>query len=409
MLPAMEFKTKINRENCVGCFACAQVCPKKCISAERDELGFLFPKFDANLCVDCGLCASVCPANRESLSNISAHIVDKAYSAVSKDRRILKASSSGGAFSAIVSEFCDGDTLIFGAKFGENFSAEIDCVKGAENIAPFRGSKYVQAYSVDSFKKAAEFLKSGGRVLYSGTPCQIAALRLFLKRDFENLLTVDVSCHGVASPEAFKKFIGALEKKFGKKIVKYSFREKSRLFFKKNAQSSSAEFSDGGRKVFFKDDFFKAFLLNIMLRESCYDCPFASRSRYSDISLADFWGIELIDEKLDMGDGVSLLTPNSPKGKSIVERLDSRMNLRRREVEPSLRWNGGFNAPVKRNILRGRMSEIIKSEDSKFLSELKILAKTKTSAREKIVSILETALPRPIFNFIKKVLCKRGK
>ena len=389
MLQAMEFKTKINRKNCVGCFACAQVCPKKCISAERDELGFLFPKFHADLCVDCGLCASVCPANRESLSNISAHIVDKAYSAVSKDRRILKASSSGGAFSAIVSEFCDGDTLIFGAKFGENFSAEIDCVKGAENIAPFRGSKYVQAYSVDSFKKAAEFLKSGGRVLYSGTPCQIAALQLFLKRDFENLLTVDVSCHGVASPEAFKKFIGALEKKFGKKIVKYSFREKSRLFF--------------------KDDFFKAFLLNIMLRESCYDCPFASRSRYSDISLADFWGIELIDEKLDMGDGVSLLTPNSPKGKSIVERLDSRMNLRRREVEPSLRWNGGFNAPVKRNILRGRMSEIIKSEDAKFLSELKILAKTKTSAREKIVSILETALPRPIFNFIKKVLCKRGK
>lgn len=405
----MEFKTNINRENCVGCFACAQACKRKCISAERDELGFLFPKFDASLCIDCGLCASVCPANSKSLSNISAHIVDKAYSAVSKDNRILKASSSGGAFSAIVSEFCDGDTLIFGAKFDEKFSAGIDCVKGVENIAPFRGSKYIQAYSTDSFKKAAEFLKDGSRVLYSGTPCQIAALRLFLKKDYENLLTVDISCHGVASPEAFKKFIGALEKKFGKKIVRYSFREKSRIFFKKNAKSSALEFADGNRKVFFNDNFIKAFMQNIILRESCYDCPFASRKRYSDISLADFWGIELIDEKLDMGSGVSLVTPNSPKGKSIVEKLDSRMNLQQREVEPSLRWNGGFNSPVKRNILRERMTEILKSEDSKFLSELKILTKTKTSAREKIVLILETVLPRPIFNFIKKSLCKIRK
>ena len=148
---------------------------------------------------------------------------------------------------------------------------------------------------------------------------------------------------------------------------------------------------------------------NIMLRESCYDCPFASRKRYSDISLADFWGIELIDEKLDMGSGVSLVTPNSPKGKSIVEKLDSRMNLQQREVEPSLRWNGGFNSPVKRNILRERMTEILKSEDSKFLSELKILTKTKTSAREKIVLILETVLPRPIFNFVKMALCKIKK
>lgn len=405
----MKLKTNINRESCVGCFACAQVCRKKCISAERDGLGFLFPKFDVSLCVDCGVCASVCPANHDSLSNISAYIVDKAYSAVSKDHRILKLSSSGGAFSAIVSEFCDGDTLIFGAKFGESFSAEIDCVKGAENIAPFRGSKYIQAYSVGSFKKAAEFLKSGGKVLYSGTPCQIAALRLFLKKDFENLLTVDVSCHGVASPEVFKKYISALEENFGKKIVKYSFREKSRFFFKKNSKSSSIEFSDGSRKVFFNDDFIKAFMQNVILRESCYNCPFASRRRYSDISLADFWGIELIDEKLDMGNGVSLLTPNSPKGKSIVEKLDSYMNLQQREVEPSLRWNGGFNAPVKRNILRERMTEILKSEDSKFMSELKILTKTKTSVRTKIVLILETALPRPIFNFIKKSLCKIRK
>ena len=153
----MEFKTNINRENCVGCFACAQACKRKCISAEHDELGFLFPKFDASLCIDCGLCASVCPANGKSLSNISAHIVDKTYSAVSKDKRILKASSSGGAFSAIVSEFCEDDTLIFGAKFDEKFSAGIDCVKGVKNIARSEGRNTFRHIRPTPLKKRRNF------------------------------------------------------------------------------------------------------------------------------------------------------------------------------------------------------------------------------------------------------------
>lgn len=314
------FKTGIEIKDCAGCYACIQACPKKCFSKAEDENGFFYPKFDPSNCVECKICESVCPAsakNSEKFKN--APLSANAFINASKED--LKRSSSGGAFTAIAKIFCDGNYVIFGAKYDGKSKVWHDCIEDVSQIDVFRKSKYLQSDVGNSYVKARDFLKSGKKVLFTGTPCQIAALKLFLKKDYENLLTLDLSCHGVSNSKLNLNYLHCLEQKYGKKIISYTFREKISNFLKKSPQCSFIRFQDGSVKYENFDLLYRGFISSLFKREGCFACKFIDSNRVSDFTLADFWGIRELDGSLTDKDGCSLLLVNTEKAEKIAKKL----------------------------------------------------------------------------------------
>lgn len=192
-----------NKHDCCGCNSCVQRCPKSSITMREDEEGFLYPDVDESTCIDCGLCETVCPVIHQSTVRKPIAVC----AAKNKDEKIRLSSSSGGAFTALAESVIDEDGVVFGAKFDEDWSVVHDYMETREGLAAFRGSKYVQSRIGDSFKKAEQFLKAGRKVLFSGTPCQIAGLKRFLRKEYDNLLTVDFICHGVPSPGVWREYL----------------------------------------------------------------------------------------------------------------------------------------------------------------------------------------------------------
>ena len=187
-----NFFQNSNKNLCCGCRACEQICPEGAIHMEEDKEGFLYPVIDEEKCTKCGMCVKVCPIKDGGYNNKSAFKNPNVYAAYHRDEQILNNSTSGGAFTAVVQAFCDKDYVIFGAIFDENIIIRHTFVTDIKNISKFRWSKYVQSDIGDSFNKARKFLKEGKKVLFSGTPCQIAGLKEFLGKDYENLLTIDL-------------------------------------------------------------------------------------------------------------------------------------------------------------------------------------------------------------------------
>lgn len=314
------FKTGIELKDCAGCYACIQACPKKCFSESLDKDGFFYPKFDPASCIDCKICESVCPASEKNSEKIkNAPLSANAFINASKED--LKKSSSGGAFTAIAKIFCDGNYAIFGAKYDGKSKVWHDYIEDISQIDVFRKSKYLQSDVGNSYILARDFLKQGKKVLFTGTPCQIAALKLFLKKDYENLLTLDVSCHGVSNSKLNLNYLHCLELKYEKKIDSYIFREKISNFLKKSPQCSATKFRDGTIKYESFDLLFRGFVSSLFKREGCYNCKYVDSQRVSDFTLADFWGIRELDGSLTDKNGCSLLLVNTEKAAKMAKEL----------------------------------------------------------------------------------------
>lgn len=193
----------VDKYACCGCHACVQRCPKHCITMREDEEGFFYPFINETLCLDCGLCEKVCPV----LQQDEARRPLKVYAAKNPDDRVRMLSSFGGVFTMLAEQILDEGGVVFGARFDENWDVVHSYVDNKKDLEVFRGSKYVQSYIGDCFQKAECFLKEGRKVLFSGTPCQIAGLRLFLRERYDNLLTVDLVCHGVPSPKVWRTYL----------------------------------------------------------------------------------------------------------------------------------------------------------------------------------------------------------
>lgn len=189
--------------DCCGCEACAQRCPKQCIAMHADAEGFLYPRINTAACIDCGLCEQVCPVLRPAAPRTPTAV----YAAKNPDERIRMESSSGGVFTLLAERTIRAGGVVFGARFDEAWEVVHDSTETIEGLAAFRGSKYVQSRIGTSFARAEEFLKQGRQVLFTGTPCQIAGLNRFLRRSYDNLLTVDVVCHGVPSPLVWRRYL----------------------------------------------------------------------------------------------------------------------------------------------------------------------------------------------------------
>lgn len=298
------------KAGCCGCSACVQICPKHCISMVEDNEGFLYPEVDEAACIDCGRCEKTCPA----LDSAKQSAAPKAYAAKANDEKIRLSSSSGGVFTLIAERVLDEDGVVFGCAFNDRWEAGHIFVEDKKALAKLRGSKYIQSRIGDTFSEAEKFLRNGRKVLFSGAPCQIAGLKKYLGKDYENLVTVEVICHGVPSPAVWRKYI---EENFpGAQEV--SFRDKECGWKQFHFEVNGGEHSE----CFAENEYMRLFLDNVILRPSCHSCKFKSGGSGSDITLGDFWGIENVLPDFDDDKGCSVVLVNSEKGEKVLEGLD---------------------------------------------------------------------------------------
>lgn len=321
--------------SCCGCSACLQKCPKKCIEMHEDAEGFLYPEINDDFCIDCGICYNVCPV-RNQKPNCKPLAF---YASQSKDETLRLQSSSGGIFSLLAEYIIRKGGIVFGARFNEKMELVHEYTETINGLAPFRGSKYVQSKIGDSFKQVEYFLKQGRMVLFSWVPCQIAALKLYLQKEYDNLLTVDVICHGVPSPGVFREYIKYLGK--GNKIININFRDKHTGW---TGYSTSYTLSNGKHKHFrtFFDYFLGAGLrLHYFLRPSCFRCPAKSGKSGSDLTLGDLWHIKYVPEIHNDDKGASLLAVHTLKGKDILRFLDVNVMIPQNEDNVRM-YNASF-------------------------------------------------------------------
>ena len=310
------------KTDCSGCYACYSVCPVGCITMKLDSEGFWYPVADASACIQCGKCEQVC----HILKPFEPARQPKAFAAYAKDNTILKTSSSGGVFTPLCKAVITDGGVVFGAAFDRDFNVCHIAVEEVEDLRAFRGSKYVQSKIDNALINTKSELEKGRLVLFSGTPCQIAGLKLFLKKEYENLITADVICHGVPSPKVWTAYKRMKESDQKDEVRAVRFRDKT-----KGWQNFSLAMDFSGklryRKALDDDPYLFGFFRNLYLRPSCYDCVEKSLNRKSDITLADYWGIEHIHPEFTQDKGVSLVFANTFKG---IKLFDS--------IKPELIW-----------------------------------------------------------------------
>ena len=310
----------IEKNKCTGCNACFNICPANAISMLEDKEGFKFPIIDETKCTNCGLCSKICPVINTKYDNEEN---PKCFAFMANDE-IRKNSASGGVFAHLAHIFINNGGYAVGAVYTNDWSVEHIVSNKLEDIAKMQSSKYLQSDTKSSYKEIKNILDQGKKVLFSGTPCQVAGLKSFLRKDYENLYSLDIVCHGVPSKKVFKKY---LDEVYGIENVKsYNFRSKE-----KNGWSgcSKCELSTG--EVILKekknDEFYIPFLENLILRECCGNCQFNKLPRQGDITIGDFWGIHRYNKKLNDKKGTSVVLVNNKKADYLVNLLQKNSKL----------------------------------------------------------------------------------
>lgn len=326
-----------NKVDCCGCNACGDVCAHKAITFKTDIEGFWYPEVDTEKCVDCGLCEKVCPIINIDTLKKNDFDEPRCFAANHKNLEIRFDSTSGGAFSAMAEEVYKKHGYVGGAIYNEDFSARHFISDNKEDLKKIRSSKYLQSDAIGFYKQVKDCCETDKPVLVCGTPCQMAALRRFLRKDYENLIICDFICHSVASPKAHRKYFDYLEEIFESKAVYFKAKNKElgwRSLTKKTTFANGK--SHYGIKG--KDCYSRAYHSNMIDRPSCYDCKFKGYPRIADITLADFWGGEKIAKELDDNIGTSAVIVNSEKGLRFFETATKRLikqEITIKDIEPS--------------------------------------------------------------------------
>lgn len=335
-------------QTCSGCTACYAICPKRAISFVQNDEGFRFPQIDASLCVGCGACERVCPVlhpaeSREPLV---------CYAAYTRDEKLRLASSSGGLFTEFAKPILENGGVVFGCRLNESLVAEHTKVDSLEGLAALRGSKYVQSDLKDTFREAKAELQAGRQVLFSGTPCQIAGLNHYLNRDYPNLITLEVICHGAPSPAVFEKFKVETERAYGSTVSHLSFRKKEPSW-----RRSKLEWQfDGNRSQqedLYANPYIRAFLSDVSLRSSCYLCSAKGGKSRADVTLGDFWGIETVCPDLDDDKGISAVLLHTQKAQTLWAEIAAGVVSREVALGDVTRGNPAYYRPVAQPKGRG--------------------------------------------------------
>lgn len=334
---------------CVGCTACSSICPVNALDMETDAEGFLRPVIvNSEKCINCGLCGKVCPVKnnqKETAFTQLGAIVQI------KNTEIRKESTSGGVFSAIALSILSRGGVVFGAAYDEKFHVKHICVDNEKDLSKLRGSKYVQSNLIGTFQNVKTLLNDNRQVCFSGTPCQIEGLRGFLQKDYENLLLVDIVCHGVSSPLIWEKYLDSIQKYNAEKIY---FRWKHYGY----KYSTMSFFSEDDKEVYFSgvesDKMLRAYFSNGCDRETCYDCIFKKRYRISDFTIWDCFQPKIYDKGFDDDLGTSCVLVHTEKAKKLFNELVADDVIKSSIVNPDelVFGNNEMVSSVKRNPIR---------------------------------------------------------
>lgn len=355
----------LEKDKCTGCMACACVCPRNAICIEKDEGKFLYPKINKEYCNNCNLCEKVCPIINKCNEN---NYIGKAFACINKDEKVRMQSSSGGVFSLIAEYIIKNNGIVFGVSLNEKIEAVHTYIEKLEDIEKFRGSKYVQSNIGKTYSKVKKFLDEGRKVLFTGTPCQVEGLISFLRKDYSNLYTQDIICHGVPAPELLEKYIKFKEKINKTQIEKISFRDKEMLGWSKYQLKLS--YNNKNEYINHDDDsFMQLFLKDIALRKTCYDCNFKRENRISDITLADFWGINNVFPEINDEKGISAMMINSEKGMELFENIKDKIIYKETTKQDIQKTNPSFVKSARRFDKREEFFEDLKNKDFEYLKE----------------------------------------
>ena len=377
----------VEKEKCCGCYACYNICPKHAITFVESKDGFMYPKIDESKCINCGLCKKVCNAlNKKELKNDI-----KAYAAKNKNDSERLNSSSGGIFILIAKYILNNNGVVYGAAFDDDFNVKHIRVDSLDNISQLMTSKYVQSQIKDTYCQAKKDLNAGKLVLFTGTPCQIEGLKLYLMKDYDNLFTQDLICHGVPSPKVWNKYKEYRLQKDGQKPEKISFRNKDNGWRLSNMKFSYKK--DNYKKNQNEDKFMNAFLRNTILRNSCYNCSAKKLNRVSDITLADFWGIDNFNIDFDDNKGTSLVIVNSEKGRKIYSEISKYILSKEVDFNEAIKYNQSMIKSVSKDKNRDKFFENLDSMDfdklvDKYTSKPNLICRVKNKIKRIIKKII---------------------
>lgn len=326
------------KNKCTGCFACYNICPKNAILMEENSNGFIYPKIDEEKCIKCGLCKKVCP----SINALEKKYPLKCYAAISKKDNIRKNSTSGGIATTISNIIIDNGGIVYGAAFISECNVEHVRVESKKDVEKLQGSKYVHSYINETYKKVKEDLKTN-KVLFIGTPCQIAGLKKYLNKEYENLILIDIICHGVPSQkylkEEVKRLIGDIN------IDRIYFRNGNQYGLYPSKNNKIINGQDIG-----ESPYSDAFMNGLTLRENCFNCLYAGSKRVSDITIGDFWGLS-VDSKFyaEKEKGVSVILINNLKGEKFFNEIQDNFNIEERSTEEAIKGNSQLMHPAPKN------------------------------------------------------------
>jgi coenzyme F420-reducing hydrogenase beta subunit len=344
-----------NKEDCCGCGACVSICPQNAISMQEDENGFIYPFLSETLCIGCRLCKEVCAYQNQ----LSLNTPKEAYVAASKNDKNIVESASGGIFAEAATYIIKNDGIVFGVAFVKENSRLIPQhigVSRLEDLKLLQGSKYVQSDMRNSMNQAKKYLDNGRHVLFSGTPCQVAGLKGFLKKDYENLITMDIICHGVPSSQMFNDFLQLNYNKKNYDVVDFKFRDKSSGW----GEMARLDYFDRKNKLKHRlipahtSSYFHFFLKTQICRENCYSCKYACEKRTGDITIGDYWGIgqehpELLSNSVySEMKGISCVMISTSRGEVFFRSLNSQIYADLSKFEKISKHNEQLREPSKK-------------------------------------------------------------
>lgn len=381
--------TSKERNTCTGCTACVNVCPKNCITMDYDEQGFLYPHIDQRLCIECSACDKVCEQAARSVTQTSGL---KGFGAVAKNKELQSKSSSGGVFTLLCDEVLSRQGVVFGVAMADNNrTAEHRAATNEDELSPFRGAKYLQSSMGDCFKRVRGLLDEGKEVLFSGTPCQVDGLKACIKENDDNLLCVDIVCHGVPSPMIWRKYCDEIEGAYRGGISTVNFRHK-----KYSWEKPHVDCNENCTVVFrskTEDPYMRLFLQDYTLRPSCYECQHKGMNRKSDITIADFWGVDKIIPGFSNGAGTSLVIIHTEKGRKYFEAIMDKVQVQETDVKKALEFNGAALRSARKP---ERLEEFWKELVS---SKLEKLADKYAPGKDELKTKIKQT---PLYGFLKK-------
>lgn len=392
--------SEISSTACTGCLACAYSCPVGCIAINKDDEGFSIPAINIDMCINCGECLRICGAKREFNSS---HNSSEVFAARRLDDDALARSSSGGIASLVAEWVLSRHGIVYGAVMDCDMTVKHRRIDSIEYVDSLRGSKYVQSDLSLVYASIKEDCESGRIVALIGTPCQIYGIKQFVNKKYDNLILIDLICHGVPSPELFENYIQWKSNKLGKdRIIEYRFRDKQLYGWDtvyKLSTTSGVETAEAT-----KDPYYFSFIYAQTYRESCYNCRFANLDRIGDVTLGDFWGVEEEHpeycNKTDLG--ISAVICNTKKGKKLLEDIADNVTLIKTTIEKVARRNPNLIKAVERPDIRSSFYKQVHDKGFKWAD------KSMKSDKRYYTEMIKRKISKSIKLKIKKLLKFRG-